>query len=299
MRRSRAAIAALLAAAALAPPAGATVHGSVDASGLTLTDITGTADEVTLATNKTGIFATVSDGTLVPACPLTSAKFHGFQCAPAPLVRLDVGGGNDEVDASGLAAPLQATLGPGSDVVVSGPGNDTITAIADGVRDVVVCGAGNDAVEGVADANDDISGTCETARRSFAPAMLPKSVTVAAPSTMTLAIGRANVALAFAATLATAPPKGGKARTLARTTVPARAGPVKLTFKLPKLSRGFLSTRPSIRVQAAVTAIGADGRRYPLRLHSQPPGPHPKLATLFDNQVRLVIPQRLRHPRGR
>ncbi|HKE78367.1 MAG TPA: hypothetical protein VKB54_03630 [Solirubrobacteraceae bacterium] len=298
MRRGGA-IVTLLAAAALAPAAGATVHGTVDASGLTLTDITGTADHVTLDTNKTGIFATVSDGTLVPACPLTSAKFHGFQCAPAPLVRLDVGGGNDEVDASRLATPLQATLGPGSDVLVSGSGNDTIATIADGVRDVVVCGAGNDVVEGVADPNDDISGTCETARRSFTPAMLPKTVTAAAPATMTLRIGRANVALGFAATLATAPPKGGKARTLARTTVPATTGPVKLTFKLPKLSRGFLSKRPSIRVQASVTAIGADGRRYPLSLHSQPPGPHPKLTTLFDNQVRLVIPARLRHPRGR
>ena len=292
-------IVAFLVAAALAPAAGATVRGSVDATGLTLTDITGTADHVTLATNKTGIFATVSDGTLVPTCPLTSAKFHGFQCAPAPLVRLDVGGGNDEIDASGLATPLQATLGPGSDVLVSGPGNDTITTIADGVRDVVVCGAGNDVVEGVADPNDDIAGTCESAQRSFAPAMLPKRVTVAAPSTMTLAIGRANVALGFAATLATAPPKGGKAHTLARTTVPATTGAVKLTFKLPKPSRGFLSKRPSIRVEAAVTAIGADGRRYPLNLHSQRPGPHPKLTTLFDNQVRLIIPARLRHPRGR
>src|SRR5262245_4573234 len=291
--------AALLAAAALVPAAGATVHGSADGTGLTLTDISGTADQVTLATNKTGIFATISDGTLLPACPLTSPKFHGFQCAPAPLVRLDVGGGNDVVDASRLAAPLQATLGPGSDILVSGPGNDTIATIADGVRDVVVCGGGRDVVEGVADPNDDISGTCESAQRSFAPAMLPKTVTVAAPATMTLPIGRANVALGFAATLATAPPKGGKPRTLARTTVPATTGPVKLTFKLPKLSRGFLSKRPSVRVQASVTAIGADGRRYPLSLHSQPPGPHPKLATLFDNQVRLVIPARLRHPRGR
>jgi hypothetical protein len=291
--------AALLAAAALVPAAGATVHGSADGTGLTLTDISGTADQVTLDTNKTGIFATVSDGTLLPACPLTSPKFHGFQCAPAPLVRLDVGGGNDVVDASRLSAPLQATLGPGSDVLVSGPGNDTIATIADGVRDVVVCGAGNDVVEGVADPNDDISGTCETAQRSFAPAMLPKTVTVAAPATMKLPIGRANVALGFAATLATAPPKGGKARQLARTTVAATTGPVTLTFKLPKLSRGFLSKRPSIRVQAAVTATGADGRRYPLSLHSQPPAPFPKLTRLFDNQVRLVIPARLRHPRGR
>lgn len=47
-----------------------------------------------------------------------------------------------------------------------------------------------------------------------------------------------------------------------------------------------------------MTAIGADGRRYPLQLHSQRPGPHPKLVTLYDNQVRLTIPARLRHPNG-
>jgi hypothetical protein len=54
-----------------------------------------------------------------------------------------------------------------------------------------------------------------------------------------------------------------QARTLAHTTVPAAAGPVQLRFKLAELSSGFLSRRPSIRVQVDVTAIAADGRRYP------------------------------------
>jgi hypothetical protein len=292
-------VAACLIAAA---PAGATLQASVDASALTLTDVTGSADDVTLQTNKVGLFVTVADkaNALDPACGLVSDKLHGFECKPAPpLVRIAAGGGNDEIDASRISTPLQADLGAGSDVLVAGGGNDTVAALADGVRDVVVCGAGQDTVAGVADPNDDVAADCESAQRSFAGSMLPKAVTVAAPSTATLAIGRANVPLSFAATLATAPPKGShtKGRTLAHTSVPAGTGVVKLVFKLPKVSKGFLSRRPSIRVQANVTAIAADGRRYPLSLHAQAPGAHPGLATLFDNQFALKIPARLRHPR--
>ena len=117
---------------------------------------------------------------------------------------------------------------------------------------------------------------------------------------MTLSIGRANVPLSFVATLTTAPPKHGKhakARTLAHTSVPAGTGPVQLRFKLAKVSSGFLSRRPDIRAQVNVIAVAADGRRYPLNLHSQAPGSHPKLATLYDNQFRLVIPAKLRHPK--
>jgi hypothetical protein len=234
-------------------------------------------------------------------CPLASANFHGFQCAPAPLVRIDAGAGDDHIDASRVSTPLHVDLGPGSDVLIAGAGNDAIAATADGVRDVVDCGAGQDVVDGVADPNDDIAGDCESASRSFAASMLRNSVTVAPPSTLTLAIGKANVPLSFVATLTTAPPKHGKhakARTLAHTTVPQGTGPVQLRFKLPKVSKGFLSKRPNIRVQVNATAIGADGRRYPLSLHSQAPGPRPQLTTLFDNQFRLVIPARLRHPHG-
>jgi hypothetical protein len=71
---------------------------------------------------------------------------------------------------------------------------------------------------------------------------------------------------------------------------------VKLVFKLAKVSSGFLSRRASIRVEAKVTAIGADGKRYPLSLHSQSPGAHPQLTTLFDNEFGLKIPAKLRHP---
>jgi hypothetical protein len=294
---------ALLAALALAPSAGASLKASVDAGGLALTDAAGTPDDVTLSTNKTGIFVALADhaAALDPVCPLASQKFHGFQCAPTALVRLDTGAGDDNVDASRLTTPLQAGLGSGSDVLVAGAGNDAIATTADGVRDVVDCGAGQDTVEGLADPNDDLAADCETGQRSFAARRLPKSVTVAAPSTMTLAIGRANVPLSFTATLTTAPPEHGrhaKARTLAHATVPAVTGPVQLRFKLAKLSSGFLSRRTNIRVQVDVTAIAADGRRYPLSLHSQAPGPHPQLATLFDNQVRLNLPARLRHPHG-
>ena len=80
-----------LLAAALAPSAGASLQPSVDAGGLVLTDVTGSADDVTLSNNKTGLFIALADkaNALDPVCPLASAKFHGFQCAPAPLVRID------------------------------------------------------------------------------------------------------------------------------------------------------------------------------------------------------------------
>ena len=38
---------------------------------------------------------------------------------------------------------------------------------------------------------------------------------------------------------------------------------MKLRFKLAKLSTGFLSRRPEVRVQLDVTAITADGQRFP------------------------------------
>jgi hypothetical protein len=46
-----------------------------------------------------------------------------------------------------------------------------------------------------------------------------------------------------------------------------------------------------------VTAIAADGRRFPLSLHSGSPGPLGAIA-LYDNQLRLKIPAKLRHPHG-
>ena len=141
-----------LLAAALAPSAGASLQPSVDAGGLVLTDVTGSADDVTLSTNKTGLFIAVADkaNTLDPVCPLGSPKFHGFQCAPAPLVRIDSGAGDDSIDASRLATPLQVTLGPGSDVLLGGSGIDTVTTVADVRRDVVDCGPGQDTVQSVA-----------------------------------------------------------------------------------------------------------------------------------------------------
>jgi len=295
-------VVAIAACLVVAAPAGATLQASIDPSGLTLTDVAGTADDIRLSTNKVGLFVTLEDesNALGPACPLVSPKFHGFQCEPPPaLVHIAAGAGDDSIDASRIATPLQADLGTGSDVLLAGRGNDMIAATADGVRDVVVCGAGQDSVAGVADPNDDVAADCESAQRSFAGSMLPKAVTVAAPSAVTLAIGKANVALKFAATLTTAPPKGShaKGRLLSRASLPATTGAVTLRFKLPKVSKGFLSRRPSIRVQANVTAIAADGHRYPLSLHAQAPGAHPQLTTLYDNQVRMAIPARLRHPR--
>jgi hypothetical protein len=286
----------------VAAPAAAKLQATLDPAGLTLTDVSGSADDIGFSVNKVGLFVTVADASnsLDPPCPLVSKKFHGFQCQPAPaLITIAAGAGNDRVDASRVKTPLRADLGAGSDVLVAGGGSDSVAPTADGVRDVVVCGAGRDTVEGLADPNDDIAADCETAQRSFAARRLPKSVTVVAPSTVTLAIGRANVPLSFTATLATAPPKGShaKGRVLARASRPVGTGAIKLRFKLPKLNKGFLSRRPEIRVQADVTAIAADGRRYPLSLHSQAPGSHPQLRTLFDNQVRLVIPAKLRHPR--
>jgi hypothetical protein len=286
----------------LAAPAGAAMRADVDAGNLALTDADGTGDVVTLSDRVNGPFVQLGKGALGgTACAAAqNASFPGFQCVFAPLVRIDAGGGNDAIDAARLSAPLSVTLGPGQDVLQAGKGNDTVV-VADGQRDVVDCGPGQDVIDGVVDPNDDVYASCETAQRSFVAAVLPKSAAVAAPSTVTLAIGRANVPLRFEGTVSTAPPKHGKhakARSLAHATLPATTGAVKLKFKLPTVSKAFLSKRPDIRVQVAVTAIGADGRRYPLQLHSQRPGPHPKLLTLYDNQVRLTIPARLRHPHG-
>jgi hypothetical protein len=288
--------------AVAASPAGATMRADVDAGTLVLADADGAADEVTLSDRTDGPFIQLGHGALGgAACPAAhNVSFPGFQCAPAPNVRIDAGAGDDTIDAGRVSVPLSVTLGPGSDVLQAGKGNDTVV-VADGRRDVVDCGPGQDVVEGVVDPNDDIAASCETAQRSFVGSLLPKSVAVAAPTTVEIAIGRANVPLGFQATLSTAPPKHGKhgkAKALAHTTLPATTGAVKLKFKLPSVSKGFLSKRPDIRVQVAVTAIGADGRRYPLQLHSQKQGPHPKLVTLYDNQVRLTIPSRLRHPHG-
>ena len=294
------AVCALL--AALAPSAAARLQAAVDTGGLVLTDVTGSADDVTLSSNKAGLFVAVADkaDALGPVCPLVSPKFHGFQCELAPLVRIDAGGGDDRIDAARLTTPLQVTLGSGADVLVAGRANDTITTVADGARDVVDCGAGQDAVQGMADPNDELAATCETAQRSFEPAKLPKALTVSPTSTVTVPIGRADVPLRFVATLATAPPKGStkKGKSIASTTVAQGTGPVKLRFKLARLSTGFLSRRPDVRVQVDVTAIAADGRRYPLSLHSRSPGSRPEAIGLHDNQLRLKIPARLRHPHG-
>jgi hypothetical protein len=286
---------------ALAPAAGARLQASLDVGGLTLTDVSGSADSATLSTGKLGgLFVSIEDKAngLDPVCPLVSPKFHGFQCAPVPLVRIDAGAGDDRIDAARVTTPLQVTLGPGSDAFLGGSANDTLATLADGQRDVVECGAGQDAVEGMADPNDEIAASCETAQRSFMPAKLPKTLTVAPNGTVTVPIGNAAVPLAFAATLATAPPNGaGKGKTIAKSSAPQASGPVKLRFKLPKLSSGSLSHRPSVRVQVGVVAIAADGRRFPLSLHSGSPGPLGAIA-LHDNQLRLKIPARLRHPHG-
>jgi len=295
-------VGACLVLAALAPAAGATMHADLDAGSLVLTDPTGTPDDVTLSNAAADApfvaFAQGRDAALAPLCTLTSTRFNGYQCPPAAAIRVDVGAGEDRIDASQLSTPMRVTLGAGSDVAATGSGDDQI-AVADGERDVVDCGPGHDVIDGIVDPNDDIAASCEVAPRSFAASMLPKALTVGSSSAVTRAIGRANVPLSFVATLATAPPRHGqhaKARSLARTTVAARTGAVKIRFKLPSLSKGFLSRRPSIRVQVGVTAIAADGRRYPLSLHSQAPGPHPHLVTLYDNQVRLLLPAKLRHP---
>jgi hypothetical protein len=195
---------------------------------------------------------------------------------------------------------MAVTLGPGSDVLQAGSANDTVATVADGQRDVVDCGAGQDTVEGLADPNDELAATCESAQRSFEPAKLPKALTVGPTSAITVAIGRADVPMSFVATLATAPPKGSakKGRAIATATAPQATGPAKLRFKLAKLSTGFLSRRPEVRVQIDVVAITADGRHFPLSLHSGSPGPLQAIA-LHDNQLRLKIPARLRHPHGR
>jgi hypothetical protein len=301
MRGVRLVVIGCAALAALAVPAGATMRADVDAGTLVLTDTAGSADAIKLSDRGLGPFVQVAQGGLAgAACPTAQGvTIPGFQCTAVPtLVRIDAGAGNDTIDATRLSLPINVRLGPGDDVLEAGSGNDTVV-VADGQRDVVDCGPGQDVIDGAVDPNDEIFPSCETAQRTFVGSLLPLSATVAAPSTVTIAIGRANVPLSFEATMSTAPPKHGahaKARQLAKAKLAATTGAVKLTFKLPKVSKGFLSKRPDIRVQLAVTAIGADGRRYPLQLHSRQPDV--KLATLYDNQVRLKIPARLRHPHG-
>jgi hypothetical protein len=303
MRGVRLAVIGCAALAVVAVPAGATMRADVDAGALVLADTDGAADTVALSDRDSGPFVQVAHGALAGAAcpPAQKVSIPGFQCTAVPsLVRIDAGAGNDTIDAGRLSAPMNVTLGPGRDVLQAGSGNDTVV-VADGGRDVVDCGPGQDVVDGVVDPDDEVYPSCETAQRTFVAALLPSSVTVAAPSTVTLAIGRANAPLAFEATMSTAPPKHGAhaaAKRLAKAKLPATTGAVKLAFMLPDVRKGFLSKRTDLRVQVAVTAIGADGRRYPLELHTRKPGKHPKLVTLFDNQVRLKIPARLRHPHG-
>jgi len=303
MRGARLAVIGCAALAVAAVPAGAAMRADIDAGALVLTDTDGGADAITLSDRDSGPFVQVGHGALGgTACPAAQkVSIPGFQCATVPsVVRIEAGAGNDTIDAGRLSTPMNVTLGPGQDVLQAGRGNDTVV-VTDGRRDVVDCGPGQDVVDGVVDPNDEVYPSCETAQRTFVSSLLPSSATVSAQSTATLSIGRANVPLAFEATMSTAPPKHGAhagAKRLAKAALPATTGAVNLAFKLPKVSKGFLSKRPDIRVQLAVTAIGADGRRYPLQLHARKPGPHPRLVTLFDNQVRLKIPAMLRHPHG-
>ena len=301
-RPGLAAAAVCVALAAFAPAAHATMRADLDAGAgaLSLTDVDGTPDVLTLSDRVGGPFVQVAKGSVLgTVCAATGGKFPGFQCAAATSLRIDTGGGNDAIDARRISAPLQITLGPGADVVQAGSGADHVV-VADGERDVVDCAGGQDVIDGVADPNDDIAPTCETVQRSFVPAMLPKALTVGPTATIAVPIGRAEVPLGFAATLTTAPAKGSskKGKKLAQTTVAQGTGPIALSFKLPRLSKGFLSRRPDLRVQMDITAIGADGRRYPLSLHPGSAGSDPKAQGLHDNQLRLKIPARLRHPHG-
>jgi hypothetical protein len=301
-RRGLVAAAACIALVAFAPAAHATMRADLDVAtgALALTDVDGTPDVVTLSDRIGGPFVQVAKGSVLgTVCAATGDKFPGFQCPAAASLRIDTGGGNDVIDARRISAPLQVTLGPGADVVQTGSGADHVV-VADGERDVVDCAGGQDVVEGVADPNDDIASTCETVQRSFVPAMLPKALTVGPTTTIAVPIGRAEVPLGFVATLTTAPAKGSskKGKKLAQTTVAQGTGPIALSFKLPRVSKGFLSRRPDLRVQMDITAIGADGRRYPLSLHPGSAGTDPKAQGLHDNQLRLKIPARLRHPHG-
>ena len=299
-RRALVVAAVLTALLALAPAAHATLRADLDAGVLALADVDGTPDVVTLSDRTGGPFVQVAKGgVLGSVCAANGDKFPGFQCLAATALSIDTGAGNDVIDARRVATPMQLTLGPGADVAQTGSGADQVV-VADGERDVVDCAGGQDVVEGVADPNDDIASTCETVQRSFVPAQLPKALTVGRTATISVPIGRAEVPLAFAATLTTAPAKGSskKGRRIAQTAVAQGTGPVALSFKLPSVSKGFLSRRPDLRVQMEITAIGADGRRYPLSLHPASAGPDPKAKGLHDNQLRLKLPTKLRHPHG-
>ena len=57
----RAALRAVALLVALAPSAGASLQAAVDPGGLVLTDVSGSADDATLSSNKSGIFAAVAE----------------------------------------------------------------------------------------------------------------------------------------------------------------------------------------------------------------------------------------------
>src|SRR5215471_17705886 len=100
------AVLGLAAVLVVAVPAAAKFQATLDPTGLTLTDVSGSADSVTLSTNKVGLFVAVVDksNSLDPPCPLVSPKFHGFQCEPLPArITIAAGGGNDRIDASRLS----------------------------------------------------------------------------------------------------------------------------------------------------------------------------------------------------
>lgn len=90
----------------------------------------------------------------------TSVQAWKFRCVSLGIGKLvvNLGDGNDTLDARETALPTTVTAGAGQKSIDTGSANDTIDA-ANGYADHISCGAGEDVVH--ADATDKVADDCE------------------------------------------------------------------------------------------------------------------------------------------
>lgn len=107
----------------------------------------------------------------------TSVQAWKFRCVSLGIGKLvvNLGDGNDTLDAAETGLPTTVTAGAGQKTIDTGSANDTIEA-ANGYVDEISCGAGDDVVH--ADATDKVADDCEqvSADGSFVGTVPPGSV---------------------------------------------------------------------------------------------------------------------------
>ena len=153
-------LALLCGLAVLASPAGAATTITTVDSQLTITAASGRDNEVTIgpgsAPDRLYISdaddaATNADGSCLPAV-------GGLDCAVTPTVAVNLGDGNDSLDAGRSPVPL---------VVAAGGEGDTVD-VANGQPDTVTCGAGADDAS-QADTQDVLDADCEETPATAGP----------------------------------------------------------------------------------------------------------------------------------